>query len=224
MAFVGRLVPYKGADMLVEAAAPLVRSGRVVLDIVGDEPEMPALRQQTACLGLEHAVGLDGWVNHRTLAPRLAQSQVFAFPSVREFGGGAVLEAMALGLAPVVVDYAGPGELVTDETGFRIPMGPRASVVARLHEVLAELARHPERATALGQRARSRSASGSLGTPRPGRSPSVLRVGPGPPWPGGPGPAIPRCAPRCAALASWRQLPADSRKSARSLPASRRAS
>ena len=36
VAFVGRLVPYKGADMLIAAAAPLIREGRVIVDIIGD--------------------------------------------------------------------------------------------------------------------------------------------------------------------------------------------
>ena len=43
VAWIGRMVPYKGADMLLEAAAGLAREGKVVLDLIGDGPERPAL-------------------------------------------------------------------------------------------------------------------------------------------------------------------------------------
>jgi glycosyltransferase involved in cell wall biosynthesis len=156
VAFVGRLVPLKGVDMLVEAASPLVRSGKVVVDIIGDGPEMRSLQRQVAEADIAHGVVLPGWIDHRELAQRLGRSQVFAFPSIREFGGGVVLEAMALGLAPIVVDYGGPAELITAETGFRVPLGPRDAMVLSLRQILAELASSPERARVVGERARRR--------------------------------------------------------------------
>jgi starch synthase len=156
VAFVGRLVPYKGADMLIEAAAPLVRDGRVTLDVIGDGPEMPRLKRLAAELGVADRIRQDGWVDNARLQERLVESDVLGFPSVREFGGGVVLEAMALGLVPVVVDYAGPAELVSDATGYRVPLGSRAELVARFREVLSRLAAQPEAVRATGRRARAR--------------------------------------------------------------------
>jgi glycosyltransferase involved in cell wall biosynthesis len=70
---------------------------------------------------------------------------VFAFPSVREFGGAVALEAMAVGAVPVVLDYGGPAELVTPRTGFLVPMGTREQIVERFRAVLADLAANPHK-------------------------------------------------------------------------------
>jgi glycosyltransferase involved in cell wall biosynthesis len=155
-AFVGRLVPLKGVDMLIDAAAPLVRSGQVAIDIIGDGPEMGLLRRRVAETKIAQGVALHGWIDHQEVGKRLARSQVFAFPSIRDFGGGVVLEAMALGLVPIVVNHGGPGELVSDETGFRVPLGTRESIIAAFRAILAELAAAPDRARLIGEKARRR--------------------------------------------------------------------
>jgi glycosyltransferase involved in cell wall biosynthesis len=155
-AFVGRLVPYKGADMLLRAAAPLVRSGALEIDILGVGPQSSELEQLVRSEGLSRGVRMPGWIPHAEIHQRLRGCHLFTFPSVREFGGGVVVEAMLLGLVPVVIDYAGPAELVTDQTGFRIPLGTREVVIERLAKLLAELARDRSRLPALGRAARER--------------------------------------------------------------------
>ncbi len=152
-AVVGRLVPLKGVDMLLEAAAPLCREGRLALDIIGDGPELPRLKQLAIDRGIADQVEFPGWVDHSKMADRLGRSQIFAFPSVREFGGGVVLEAMALGLVPLVVDYGGPGELVPEGTGFSIPIAPREKLVADFRESLTRLISRPDDLANLGKRA-----------------------------------------------------------------------
>lgn len=155
VAFVGRFTLFKGADMLIEAAAPLVRAGRVKLDLIGDGQQAAALRALAEREALPESI-FAGWVDHMKLQDRLAESDVFAFPSIREFGGGVVLESMALGLVPIVMDYGGPGELVSQSTGLRLPMGSRAEIIDALRAALERLASDPSRIRAMGARARAR--------------------------------------------------------------------
>lgn len=150
-AFVGRLVPYKGPDMALDAAAPLLRDGRMTLDVVGDGPMMDSLRAQAEGLP---GVTFHGWLSPEGVAGVLGEAHLLLFPSIREFGGGAVLEAMAAGAAPLVVDYGGPGELVREGGGWTVPLGPREAIVAALRARLDDLARDPEGVRAAGARAR----------------------------------------------------------------------
>lgn len=154
--FIGRLVPYKGPDMLLEAAAPLLRDGRMTLDIIGDGPMMAGLRSQADATGIAGAVRFHGWLAHDRVQDVAANCALLSFPSIREFGGGVVLEAMALGLAPLIVDYAGPSELVTHETGFKVPIGTRAAIVKDFGAALERLAADPGLVAATGARARAR--------------------------------------------------------------------
>lgn len=154
--FVGRLVPYKGPDMLLQAAAPLLRDGRMTLDMIGDGPMMPDLVGQARQLGAERGLTFHGWKDHREVQDIMAGCHVLSFPSIREFGGGVVLEAMALGVVPLIVDYAGPGELVVSGTGLKVPCGTREQIVAGFADALARLADDPSGLPGMAQAARDR--------------------------------------------------------------------
>jgi glycosyltransferase involved in cell wall biosynthesis len=147
---VARLVPFKGVHFILEAMAgsPLLR--RCDLAIIGDGPERSALEAFVRQQGLEATVHFLGWLDHADIAREMERSQAFVLPSLREFGGGAVLEAMASALPPVVIDYGGPGELVTSETGIRLPMTGQGELPTLLREAMEALAGDPERCRRMG--------------------------------------------------------------------------
>lgn len=158
--FLGRMVPYKGPDMLLEAALPLLRAGRMQIDMVGDGPMLEGLKGFAEAEGVAQGVRFHGWLAHEAVQDVLAGCHLLSFPSVREFGGGVVLEAMALGVVPLIVDYAGPGELVDDTVGMKVPIGTRAQIVAGFGAALAQVAEEPAALAPLAEAARARVESG----------------------------------------------------------------
>jgi len=153
--FIGRLVPYKGADMLIEALIPLLNDRRAELTIVGDGPMRLGLEKYVADSAVCN-VSFRGWVEHDKIPSIIAQHHVFGFPSVREFGGGVILEAMAMGCVPVAVNYGGVGELVTPEVGYSVPLSDRPGIVQGFRDVFHGIALDPSGLHALSARGLSR--------------------------------------------------------------------
>ena len=62
LAFLGRLVSWKGVDMVLDVFAEVKKQTPwAELWIIGDGPERPRLQLQTEALGLSGAVTFHGW-------------------------------------------------------------------------------------------------------------------------------------------------------------------
>lgn len=137
---VGRLVPLKAIDLIIEAMTGSESLKRCRLAIVGDGPERQNLEVLAQRHALRDSIEFLGWLDQSTLAAEYAKSQAFVFPSLKEFGGGVILEAMSAALPSIVVNYGGPGEVVSDGTGVRLPMQPRGEMIVDLRREMERLA------------------------------------------------------------------------------------
>src|SRR5438067_8306274 len=153
--FVGGLVPRKGCDLALRAAAPLLRRDLARFTIVGNGPERSRLEQLTRALGIEKAVFFCGWLSHVEVLRRLRSADVFVFPSLRDNGAGVVFEALASGAVPVVADFGGPGDIVHPEVGYKVPLTNENEIVAGIEKILMELANEPARLKRLRRQAMS---------------------------------------------------------------------
>jgi glycosyltransferase involved in cell wall biosynthesis len=149
----GRIVPYKGLALTLEAIkrSPILKQSELI--VVGDGPDRPALEQFVTQNGLNESVRFLGQLPQERLSEEMRRSQVFVFPSLREFGGGVVLEAMACGLPPLIVDYGGPTELLTAKEGIKISMQPREPLIESLKSAMEGCVRHPEKCREMGNAA-----------------------------------------------------------------------
>jgi len=107
----------------------------------------------TRDLGLEKDVTFHGWLPHPRAMEILARSHVMALPTIREFGGGVVVEAMARGVVPIVVRYGGPSDLVDEGCGITLALKNEPDTVQDLKRVLEELVNDPDRISRLGKAA-----------------------------------------------------------------------
>ncbi|MEA4858229.1 glycosyltransferase [Solidesulfovibrio sp.] len=137
----GRLVPYKGFDVLVDAAARLPENAVTVIG--GGGPMREALAARIAASGLGERVLLPGRIPDAALAAWLAACDVFCLPSVTraEMFGIVQLEAMAFGKP--VVSTAIPGSGVPwvnadGRTGLTVPPGDAPALALALSRLLAD--------------------------------------------------------------------------------------
>lgn len=145
MIFVGGLVPRKGCDIALHAAAALLRSDRAHLTVIGDGPERSRLEELARSLGIEKAVDFCGWLDHKEVFRGMRSADVFLFPSVRDNGAGVVFEALASGAVPVVVDFGGPGDIIHADVGCKASLTNEHDVVAQMEKILTELAHDRDR-------------------------------------------------------------------------------
>ena len=138
--FVAGLIPCKGCDLALRAAAPLLKDDLARFTILGDGPERDRLEILARSLGIERAVSFCGWVKHAEVLSRLRCADVMVFPSVRDNGAGVVFEALGAGAVPVVADFGGPGDIVRPDVGYKVPLTNEAEFVSQMAKVLADLA------------------------------------------------------------------------------------
>jgi glycosyltransferase involved in cell wall biosynthesis len=149
IAAVGRLVPQKGFDVLLQAFAGIPIPVDVL--IAGDGPERPHLERMRERLHLQGRVHLLGSMHPAAVAGFYRGSAVVAVPSRWEGLPLVCLEAMASGRAVVASRVDGiPDAVVDGETGLLVPRDDPEKLAGALTALLSD----PPRCARFGERAR----------------------------------------------------------------------
>jgi glycosyltransferase involved in cell wall biosynthesis len=118
--FLGRLIPRKGADLLIDALSQISLE-KLKLVIAGPETEasyLALLRRKALALGVANRVLFTGPLYANDKKAALVDAAVFVLPSRYENFGNTAAEAIACGTPVIVSDRCGIAPLVDKRAGL----------------------------------------------------------------------------------------------------------
>ncbi|MEK7561108.1 MAG: glycosyltransferase family 4 protein [Patescibacteria group bacterium] len=126
---VGRLVPWKGFDVLISSIPDLIaRFSDLRLVIIGSGPEEARLRALASSLGINDSVEFKGQIAHAETLMYLRAADVFVLNTGYEGLPHTILEAIAVGVPIATTPVGGNKEIITHNIhgllfGYNDPAG-----------------------------------------------------------------------------------------------------
>jgi glycosyltransferase involved in cell wall biosynthesis len=138
--WIGRLEPYKRADLMLDAMVEIrrqVRESRLV--VVGEGSARSALEERARRLGMSEHVRFTGFVSEPDKIGWLRRAAVLVNTSEKEGWGMTVIEGNACGVPSVSTDVPGLRDAVRDaDTGLLVPYGDARALAAGVIRVLTD--------------------------------------------------------------------------------------
>jgi glycosyltransferase involved in cell wall biosynthesis len=153
---VGRAVRTKGLRDTVRALAYLSDLPGITVTSAGAGEDLDACRAEAARLGVADRVRFLGRITRAEVEALYETHDAFCFPSFREPAGGVLYEAMRHGLPVVTADRGGPGWIVDDACGIRVPVTDPTAYATDIARALRALATSPGLRKSLGDGARAK--------------------------------------------------------------------
>lgn len=159
LVFVGRIVPKKGLEHLLEALHILERGGiSFFAEIVGHGPLTVTFEQQARALGLHNHVHFTGPVPHEFLPQHYQSAALAIFPFVQTADGDqegfglVMVEAMGCGCAVIASDLPAVRDIIRNgETGILVPPGDAHAFAIAIRDAI----KQPQRMQAIAERGRA---------------------------------------------------------------------
>lgn len=152
----GRLVPFKNVITAIKSLAQLPTNYKFSLKIIGSGPEKKRIKNEIEILKLNNKVSFFEEMSRENVLKELSKSDIYLFPSLREGGTWALMEAMAIGLPVICLKWSGM-EIITDDlSAIRIPVTNPKKMSIDMSNALRKLIDNPELRLKMGEAGRKR--------------------------------------------------------------------
>ena len=161
-AFVGGIcIGSKGIYFALRALRLARDRGHIIYYTVASTgPELRFLKEKAKELDLSSQITFHEGFRGDQYREALGAHQIYLMPSFREGSSISIMESMLAGGVPIVVRASTPGEIVTPECGFAVPVTRSEKIVEGLAQALIQLAENRDLLKRLSLQAHKRIAMG----------------------------------------------------------------
>ena len=152
----GRLLPNKNILTAVKSLGYIPKDYRVRLTIIGSGYQRREIEETAKRIGRSQDVVIIDELPREEVLAVVERSDIFLFPSLREGGSWSLMEAMAIGLPVICLDWAGMAIITDDNCAIRLPVSNPEQMPKDMAGAIITLIKNPGLREAMGKAGRNR--------------------------------------------------------------------
>ena len=152
----GRLLPNKNIVTAVKSLEYIPKDYIVRLTIIGSGYQRREIEETAKRIGRSQDVVIIDELPREEVLAVVERSDIFLFPSLREGGRWSLMEAMAIGLPVICLDWAGMAIITDDNCAIRIPVSNPEQMPKDMAAAIITLIKNPGLREAMGKAGRNR--------------------------------------------------------------------
>ena len=152
----GRLLPNKNILTAVRSLKYVNNKQKVSLSIVGSGYQKKEILKEVEKNGWKDCVKIYDELPRQKVLELLEHSDIFLFPSLREGGSWSLMEAMAISLPVICLNWAGMAVTTDDLCAIRLPVTNPQQMPKDMATAIIKLIENPELRKRMGDAGRKR--------------------------------------------------------------------
>ena len=156
MVISARFISIKNIPLVIKALKYIQTSKPWKLTLLGSGPDKKLIENTIKAEGVGQQVSIIPYLPREEALDMIEHSDIFIFPSLKEGGTWALMEAMAIGLPVVCLDWAGMAVETTSDTAIQIPVSNPRKMEKDFGHAISLMINSPQLRKQIGQAARKR--------------------------------------------------------------------
>jgi glycosyltransferase involved in cell wall biosynthesis len=126
----------KALHLLLRALPKVAQAIPFELHVLGRGEGLSRAQALAERLGIANSCRFLGWLPLKAAMEQSRWADVFVFTSLRDTSGNVMLEAMSCGVPVIAFDHQGAGDIVTEDSGIKLPVTSPRDAVERIAQAI----------------------------------------------------------------------------------------